>query len=91
MGVHILNGNEQPLALKPNLERYLWLPAEHDPNMSDEDWMQEIEIMFTASKLTRKFVDGDLSPDDYSGALADLGYDPHELGELWENGVSLGY
>jgi len=87
----ISNGKKLQCQPKANLERYLWLPAEHSSDMPDEVWMQEIEIMFAASKLTRRFIEGCLSPEDYSDALADLGYDPHELGELWESGVSLGY
>lgn len=91
MDVPTLNGNLQPSAQCPNLERFLWLPAELGPGMTDEDWQAEIDTMFKASKLTRKFVDGNLSPEDFEDALNDLGYDPHQLGDMWEAGVSLGY
>lgn len=86
-----LTGSALLSALKPNLERYLWLPAETAPDMSDEDWQAEIDRMFEASLLTRRFVDGQISPDDYADGLADTGYDPNQLADMWEAGVSLGY
>jgi hypothetical protein len=81
----------QPSLLNPNLERYLWLPAETSPDMSDEDWQSEMETMFAASRLTRQFVDGQIPPEDYYDGLADIGYDPNELEAMWEAGISLGY
>lgn len=74
-----------------DLERYFWLPASTGPDMTDEDWQLEMERMFRASLLTRRFITGEISPDDHADGLAALGYDPNELFEMWEEGVSLGY
>lgn len=90
MDEHQLPGNELPFQLKVNLDRFLVLPAVYSPEMTAEDWQAEIKRMFSASLLTRSFVDGQISPDDYDDGLADLDYDPHYLGELWEEGISLG-
>lgn len=74
-----------------SLERYFWLPANTGPDMTDEDWQLEMDRMFKASLLTRKFVTGEISPDDHADGLAAIGYDPNELFDMWEDGVSLGF
>jgi hypothetical protein len=77
--------------LKPNLEQFLALPAQTGPDMSDEDWEAEMSRMFKASQLTHRFVLGQLSPVDFSDGVADLGYNPDELADMWDIGQSLGY
>lgn len=89
MEEHKSNGKALQSQPKPNLELYFAIPAQHTEGMSDEDWDAEMERMFKQSLLTRDFVRGQLSPEDYSDGLADLGENPYHLGELWENGISL--
>lgn len=75
----------------PNLERYFWLPASTGPDVSDEEWQSEMDRMFAASLLTRDFVSGSISPDDFADGLASVGHNPNELFEMWEEGGTLGY
>lgn len=91
MAEHTLAG--KPCQSQPtlDLERYFWLPANTGPDMTDEDWQLEMDRMFKASLLTRKFVTGEISPDDHADGLAAIGYDPNELFDMWEDGVSLGF
>lgn len=84
-------GKPSPSPLTPDLERYFWLPANTGPDMTDEDWQSEMDRMFKASLLTRRFVTGEISPDDHADGLAAIGYDPNELFDMWEDGVSLGF
>ena len=87
MAGHILNGSG--LQPQPNLDLYLALPAVQHEGMSEADWDAEMARMFHHSCLTRQFVDGKISPDDYQDALADLGQNPYELAEAWEEGITL--
>lgn len=91
MGELTSTGKRSQLALTPELERYFWLPAVHSPDMTEEEWAEEIEVMFRSSLLVRDFVSGKLSPQDFSDGLADLEYDPYYIGELWERGSSMGF
>ena len=53
--------------------------------------MRECERMFNHSRLTQKFVDGEISPQDFEDSIADLGLDPYQVVEQWEEGNSLLY
>lgn len=86
-----LAGNKSQSRPTLDLERYFWLPANTGPDMTDEDWQSEMDRMFKASLLTRKFVTGEISPDDHADGLAAIGYDANELFDMWEDGVSLGF
>ena len=74
---------------KPNFETLLAIPACYDPNMTDEDWQAEIDRMFYHSRNTQQFIAGKLSPADYEDSIAQLGFNPYELENLWAEGESL--
>lgn len=83
------HGSEQPSPLKLDLDDFLAIPALWTPGMSEEQWQQELDRMLLRSQATQQFVDGTLSPDDFADVLAETGCNPHEVAELWEDGVSL--
>lgn len=76
---------------KPNLERYLAIPALSNEGMSEEDWSRECDRMFKHSRMVQKFVEGSISPQDFEDSIADLGLDPYEIEESWDEGNSLLY
>lgn len=75
----------------PNLELYLAIPALSNAGMSEEDWRRECDRMFNHSRMVQKFVDGTISPQDFEDSLSDLGLDPYEIEESWDEGNSLLY
>lgn len=90
MDAHISLGKQQ--LLQPQLDAldsYFVVPANFTPDMPEEAWQAEIEAMFALSLASRSFVEGKISPDEFSQALDQYGYDPHELWERWENGLTL--
>lgn len=89
MDGHTSNGNAQPSQLGPNLDLYFAIPAVNREGMTDEDWNTECERMFRHSQLTRQFVEGKISPEDFQDGLADLGHNPDILEEIWDEGTSL--
>lgn len=90
MAERTLLGRQLLLVPKPDLELFFAVPAVHDEGMTEEDWNAEIKRMFQHSIMTRQFLDGKISPQDYEDALADLGHDPTLLEEHWVEGYSLG-
>lgn len=71
------------------LENFFLVPANFTPDMPEEAWQAEIKAMFALSRVSSQFVKGEITPDEFSQALSDSGYDPYELWERWENGQTL--
>lgn len=71
------------------LDSYFLVPANFSADMPDEVWQAEAEAMFKANQASRAFVDGQITPDEFSQALAECGYDPHQLWDRWDNGLTL--
>lgn len=71
------------------LDRYFLVPANFSTDIPDEVWQAEAAAMFKVNQASRDFVDGKITPDEFSQALDECGYDPHELWERWENGLTL--
>lgn len=90
MDAHQSHGSRFPSQPKPDLELFFAVPAVHDEGMTEEDWNAEIKRMFQHSVVTRQFIDGKISPQDYEDALADLGHDPTLLEDRWAESYSLG-
>jgi hypothetical protein len=91
MGALILPGKQSLSQPRPDIDfqTYFALPATITQDMTDEDWEEEMRRMFQASQATHKFVQGQLSPEDYQDALADLGHNPYELEQFWSEGGTL--
>lgn len=89
MGEHTSPGKRQQLAPRPNLELYLAIPVNCDESLTEEDWKAETERMFQHSRITQQFINGEISPADYECWIAESGFDPYDLGELWDDGKSL--
>lgn len=88
MVVLILPGKQCQSQPKPDIDfqKFFALPAVLTEGMSDEDWEAEMRRMFYASQATHKFVQGQLAPEDYQDALADLGHNPYALEDFWSEG-----
>lgn len=71
------------------LDRFFLVPANFSADMTEEAWQAEVAAMFKATQASRLFVDGKITPDEFSQALAECGHDPHQLWERWENGLTL--
>lgn len=84
-----LNLNRFALPSNPNIGLLLAIPAVYTPDQSDQEWRDETARMFAHSRLTSLFTSGQISPDDYADGLAELGYDPSALDDLWVEGGSL--
>ncbi len=84
----ILPGKPSASAPKPDIDfqQFFALPAVLTEDMSDEDWEEEMRRMFRASQATHKFIQGQLAPEDYQDALADLGHNPYALEQFWSDG-----
>lgn len=90
MDKHTSPGSPLPFQPKPDLELFFAVPAVHNQGMTEEDWNAEIRRMFQHSVMTRQFIDGKISPQDYEDVLADLGLDPTLIEEQWSESYSLG-
>lgn len=73
----------------PPSELFFAAPISCSDAISEEEWKAECDRMFAHSRLTQKFVSGQLNPNDYMDGLADLGEDPFLLDDLWSEGQSL--
>jgi hypothetical protein len=91
MVVPTLNGNESPSQPRANLDLYLAIPARTGEGMSEEDWTAECDRMFRHSRMVQRFVNGEVSPQDFEDSIADLGLDPYQVEESWDEGNSLLY
>lgn len=91
MVVPTSNGNESPSVPRANLDLYLAIPARSEEGMTEEDWQAECDRMFRHSRRVQQFVDGKISPQDFEDSIADLGLDPYQVEESWDEGNSLLY
>jgi hypothetical protein len=67
-------------------ESFLSLPAIWYPGMSDEDWADELSCMVNRSIITRGFVLGNLSYEEYLDGLSDTGIDVYPTLDAWDDG-----
>jgi hypothetical protein len=88
MAALILPGSRFQSQPRPDIDfqQFFALPAAITEDLSDEDWEEEMRRMFRASQATHKFVQGQLAPEDYQDALADLGHNPYALEQFWSEG-----
>lgn len=68
---------------------FLATPAIMRPGMTEEEWARELQMNAQRSQLTRDFCEGKISPADYECGLAELGRNPYDLIDLWEEGLTL--
>lgn len=73
---------------KPDLDEFLATPAIWLPGMGEEEWNCEVEGMIQRTLLTRSFVEGEISPDDYLDGLHNQRIDVVRATKDWENGTS---
>ncbi len=90
MDERILSSNEHQSPPYPDddngaLDLFFAIPAPVGGLSQTEDFAR----MFAHSRLTQRFVAGQISPADYADGLADLGHDPNLLADLWEKGIRL--
>lgn len=83
-------GKRFPSQPEPDLELFFAVPAVYSEGMTEADWNAEMDRMFQHSVMTRQFIDGKISPQDYEDVLSDLGHDPTLLEERWVESYSLG-
>jgi len=74
---------------KPNGDaaEFLSTPAIWLPGMDDDDWAAALDQSFDRALVTRDFLDGLLSPDQFEDALNHFGIDnPRTVEEAWSEG-----
>lgn len=75
----------KPPDLSP--DEFLSTPAIWLPGMDADDWSQALDQTFDRALVTRDFLDGELSPDQFEDALNHFGIpDPRQLADAWEEG-----
>lgn len=90
MDEHQSHGNEPQSQPKlDQLDQFFILPVAFSPEMTEAEWSHQIRAMFDASRASRDFVDGKISPSDFSDVIRSVGYDPHQIWESWENGLTI--
>lgn len=63
-------------------------PAIHHAGMSEAEWNAALSDMHKRSVLTQRFVNGQISPDDFLDGLHDQRIDVYHCLTDWENGIS---
>lgn len=69
-------------------EEFLNIPAIYCPDMSEENWQRELEGAAHRALITRQFVTGQISPEDFIDGLADSGIHVYDALDTWENALS---
>lgn len=67
-----------------DLQTFLTIPAESFPGMTAEEWDLEIKKHVNRQLITRDFIEGKITPEDFWCYLAEDGYDPIFLDSIWE-------
>lgn len=88
MDEHISPLKRSAFPIAPS-ELFFAAPISCSDEMTEQEWRLECDRMFAHSRLTQKFIAGQLNPSDYMDGLADLGENPFFLDDLWDDGKSL--
>lgn len=68
-------------------ESFLHIPAFWDASMSGEEWGQVLDNMITRTVLTRDFIEGRITPDQFGDVLSETGINVIQVAHLWEDGI----
>lgn len=70
-----------------NIERYLATPAIFTASMTPQEIAWEFQRMAERTLITREFVQGRITPDQFENSMHELGVDIYHAQEQWEQGV----
>lgn len=66
---------------------FLHVPAYWNSRMSSEEWSLALKDMVRRTFLTKAFIDGEITPDQFGDVLNETGIDVIQITELWEDGI----
>jgi peptide subunit release factor RF-3 len=66
---------------------FLHIPAYWDNRMSSEEWDLALENMVQRTFLTKAFIDGEITPDQFGDVLNETGVDVIQVANLWDEGL----
>lgn len=70
------------------LENFLTIPAVWSPKMGEDNWDKEVDGMLVRTLLTRQFVTGQISYEDFLDGLSDTGVFVYDVVDWWDKGCS---